>query len=197
MSFQNKGFSTDVSSLLKFSKLTQSQFRESIGIAGSLHQSGLAKSMPPCYQRGFLDDPQPRASDWAEEFQNGGQRVKERSFPCLALRPSLKIPPWDEEFMLPPDRWYFTWMDAGSLRHRWYKHPPTTNPRSIKGIDDGHEVARKFRQRLDLARASHRGSDPPTVMSNLGSEQGSHGQNDPNARERSEVYNDVQEVVRG
>lgn len=166
-------------------------------MSGSLHQSGLARSIPPCYQRGFLNDLQPRASNWAEDFQNGGPRVKERSFPCLILRPNLKIPPWDKEFMLPPDRWYFTWIDAGSLRQRRYKHPPKTHPLSIKGIDDNHQVACKFRQRLEAARAAHRGSDRSTVMSNLDGEQDSPGQHDPNARERSEVHNDVQEVVRG
>lgn len=175
--------------------LTRFQCRESIGITGSLQHSGLAENMPPCYQRGFLDDPQPRTSDWAEEFQNGGPRVKERSFPCLILRPSLKIPPRDEDFTLLPEG--FTWLDAGSLRHRWYKHPSTTNPRSIKGIDDGHEVARKFRQRLEAVRTAHRGSQRAAVMSNLDSEQGSHDQNDPDDRGRNEVASDFQGAVCG
>lgn len=152
--------------------------------------------MPPCYQRGFLDNPQPRASDWAAEFHDGGPRVKERSFPCLILRPSLRIPPWDEEFALPPDRWYFAWLDAGSLRDRWYKHLRTTHPRSIKGIDDGQEVARRFRQRLEAARAAQRGGQRSTVMSNPDSEQGSHDQNGPDARGCNEVESDFQGAVR-
>ncbi|KAL2293443.1 hypothetical protein FJTKL_05346 [Diaporthe vaccinii] len=106
----------------------------------------------------------------------------------------MEIPPWDKEFMLPPDRWYFTWINAGNLGDRRYKHPPTTHPLSIKGIHDGHGVAGKFRQRLEAARAAHRGSDRPTVMSNLDGKQASHRQNDPSARERSGVDKHVQEA---
>lgn len=173
-----------------FRMLTLFQSRESIGISGSLHQSGLAKSMPPCYQRGILDDPRPRASDWAEGFQNGGPRMKERSFPFLLLRPSIKIPPWDEEFMLPPDRWYFAWLDASSLRDRWYQHLSTTHPPSMKGVDDGHGVARQFRQRFQAARAAHRESPRSRVTSNMDGRQGSQDKNGPDTRP------DAQGVVR-
>lgn len=183
-----------------FRMLTLFQSRESIGINGSLHQSGLAKSMPPCYQRGILDDPQPRASDWAEGFQNGGPRMKERSFPFLLLRPSIKIPPWDEKFILPPDRWYFAWLDAGSLRDRWYHHLSTTHPPSMKGIDDGHEVARQFRQRLQAARAAHRESQKSRVTSNMDDRQRRQDQNGldtrPDAQGQSDVDNGFQGAVR-
>lgn len=109
----------------------------------------------------------------------------------------MEIPPWDKEFMLPPDRWYFTWINAASLRDRRYKHPPTTHPLSIKGIHDSHGVAGRFRKRLEAARAAHRDSDRPTAISNLNGKKGSHGQNDASARERSGVDKDVQEAVRG
>lgn len=180
-----------------FRMLTLFQSRESIGITGSLHQSGLAKSMPPCYQHGILDDPWPRASDWAEEFQNGGPRMKERSFPCLLLRPSMKIPPWNEEFTLPPDKWYFAWLDAGSLRDRWYHHLFTTHPSSMKGIDDGYEVARQFRQRLVAARAAHRESRKSRATSNMDGRQGGQDQNGPHTRPDAQGQNDVDNGFQG
>lgn len=178
-------------SFLNLRMLILFQSRESIGLNGSLHQSGLAKSMPPCYQRGILDDPRPPGSDWAEEFQNGGPRMKERSFPFLLLRPSIKIPPWDEEFMLPPDKWYFAWLDAGSLRDRWYHHLSTTHTPSMKGIDDGYEVARQFRRRLEAARSAHRESQKSKVKSKMDGRQGS-----PETRVQKGVEGNFQGSVR-
>lgn len=169
--------------------------RESVGIAGSLHQSGLARSMPPCYRQGFLDSPQRGASVWAEGFQNGGPRVKERSFPFLILRPTLRIPPWGEEFVVPPDKWFFTWLDAASLRHQRYNHLTRKDPRSMKGIDDGRENERKFRARLQAARAAHRGSRRSTVASSPDCERGNRDQDGPNARGRSEVDRDSRRAV--
>lgn len=77
--------------------------RETIGINGSLNESPLAKSMPPCYQPRLLGSSEPRSRDWALEFQNGGPRVKEREFPCLILRPGLDIPLWGEDFTVGSD----------------------------------------------------------------------------------------------
>lgn len=172
-------------------------FRGSIGISGSLQQSGLAKSMPPCYQRRPLDNPDHHASSWAQEFQNGGPRVKERIFPCLILRPSLIVPPWGQDFKLPPDRWLFTWLDAENLRRRWHKHPGTTHSWSMKGIDDGHQVARKFIRRRDAARAARaarRGSQQ-TVMSNRDGGKDGGDRNNTSSRGREEIRNDLQQAV--
>lgn len=151
--------------------------------------------MPPCYQRRPLDNPESHASIWAQEFQNGGSRVKDRSFPCLILRPSLVIPPWGQDFKLPPDRWLFTWLDAENLRRRWHKHPSIKNPWSMKGIDDGHQVARKFLQRLEAARAARRESQP-TVMSNLEGDQDGGDRNNTNSRGRDGIR-DFQQAVCG
>lgn len=123
--------------------------------------------MPPCYQRRFLDDSQPCTIDWAEEFQNGGSRMSERKFLCLLLEHGLEIPPWGEDFFLPPGDQFLSWLDASSLRLRKYRQPRTSNPLSIKGVEDGRDVANKFRTRFEAARAAHRGRRPSLPISTL------------------------------
>lgn len=126
--------------------------RKTIGVDGTLKDSSLANSIPFCYQRISPGISESLALDWAPKFLTHGPRVRERKFPCLILRPDLEIPPWDQEFK-PAER-FLSWVNASRLRPRRFKHPWNTLSGPIKGIEDGEEVARKYRRRLEAYRVS-------------------------------------------
>lgn len=54
------------------------------------------------------------------------------------------------------------------MRRRWFKHPWKTLPSSVKGIADGQEVARRYRDRLEAYRASR--GEPRLGVSNQSDE---------------------------
>lgn len=126
--------------------------RKTIGVDSNLKDSQLTNSIPFCYQRISPGISESLALEWAPKFLTHGPRVRERQFPCLILRPGLEIPPWDQEFE--PSERFFSWVNASRLRPRRFKHPWNTLSGPIKGIEDGEGVARKYRRRLEVYRAS-------------------------------------------
>lgn len=169
--------------------------RQCMGINGSFHQNELSQSTPQCYRHEVLHDSQPRTPEWDEEFRTGGSRVRQREFLCLLLKPGLKIPAWGEDFILPPGKQFLSWLDAGSLRDRWYRHPHTALPGSTKDVEDAHDVARKFCRRLEAARAARRGRRPSTAMSHLHSGQHEQDQGSRQAAGQNEIDNARKQTV--
>lgn len=87
---------------------------------------------------------------WAEGYQDGGPKIRERKFPCLFLHDPLVIPSSNQDFVLGDKAEVLAFRTAQYLRHRSTILPPG---QSKAGVDAHEGLARDFEARLGAIRA--------------------------------------------
>lgn len=83
---------------------------ESVTLRGSILETGLVKHIPVCYRS---DSRTKAIMGWAQDYQNGGPKVKNRKFPVMYFDEGLEIPSKGE--LTIPDKNLLSWVSAKNL----------------------------------------------------------------------------------
>ncbi|KAK3305057.1 uncharacterized protein B0T15DRAFT_187976 [Chaetomium strumarium] len=119
---------------------------ESVGMVGSIAETGLAGYIPRCYRS---DRQSKTIHGWADDYKDDGPLIHRRKFPVMYLD-GLDVP-LDGEFGIPEGN-LFSWVPARDLRRFSLDDPEC---RSVCGFG----AARSFRWRMEkMADAQRHGS---------------------------------------
>lgn len=83
---------------------------ESVGMVGSIAETGLAAHIPTCY---LSNKQEKKIHGWADDYKNGGSLIRQRKFPVMYLD-GLDVP-LDGKFGIPKGN-LFSWVPARDLR---------------------------------------------------------------------------------
>jgi hypothetical protein len=119
---------------------------ESVGMVGSIADTGLAAHIPTCY---ISNKQEKKIHGWADDYKNGGSLIRRRKFPVMYLD-GLDVP-LDGEFGIPKGN-LFSWVPARDLRPFNFDDP------ECQGVP-GFRAAQAFYQRMEkMASAENYGN---------------------------------------